>query len=522
MRLPLITSAAFALLFVGLPLLAVFGDAVAGLPALADVLETPEDRAALAASLQLGVVATGVAVLLGFGHAWLTFRTDVPGARWLLPLGVLPLVIPPILLAMALADLLPVQGFWPCALLIGVTTAPFVAVFTARGLRAVDGREYEAALLARGRGSAERLLARMVAPEVAAGALIAFLFAVSEHGVPEFLTVKGKTWHTYAEVVFRLWTRRALGVSEAALASPIVASLPLLVLIGGALFLALRLRAHAGAHAALPLPLRPLGAWRWAGAAWPGLYLGVGVLLPVVVMVRWAAGSTSAAPMSLATFRHSLLNAVTQAGSDLAYTFTIAVATALVVLLVALPLARRAGRGTRFIEPLSVLPLAVPAILLAIGVVLVFNSPTANRLYRAGFDFYDSGACVVATYAARFLPFAVLTLAGAVRRVPRVLDDAALLSGRGSLARAARVQVPLLLPAAWSAACLVFVLALRELDLAVVLPAGNGTVVRRLSNVVHFGGEDIGGALALYLLLGALLAPILGMILTGRRPTPIS
>ena len=53
----------------------------------------------------------------------------------------------------------------------------------------------------------------------------------------------------------------------------------------------------------------------------------------------------------------------------------------------------------------------------------------------------------------------------------------------------------------WSAACLVFVLALRELDLAVVLPAGNGTVVRRLSNIVHFGGEDTGGALALMLLL---------------------
>ncbi|MEZ5965088.1 MAG: ABC transporter permease subunit [Planctomycetota bacterium] len=522
MRLPLLSSIAFAVLFAGLPLLAVFAEALGGLGAFADILHTENDRAAFAASLELGVVATAIAVLCGGGHAWLTFRTDLPGARWLLPLGVLPLVIPPILLAMSLADLLPMKGFWPCAALIGVTTAPFVAVFAARGLRAVDGREYEAALLARGRGAAERLLLRTVAPEFAAGALLAFLFAVSEHGVPEFLTVKGKTWHTYAEVVFRLWSRRATGVTSADLASPIVASLPLLVLLALALFLALRLRARAGVQAAQPLPLRPLGGLRWPLLGAPLLYLGHGVLLPIVVMSRWAAGSTAAAPMSLATFRSSLARALSQAGSDLGHTLFIAVATTAVVLVVALPLARRAGRGRGFIDYVGVLPLAVPAVLLAIGVVQVFNSRLLNRVYTLGFDFYDSDACVVAAYAARFLPFAILTLSSAVRRIPQALDDAAVLSGRGPLARALRVHLPPLLPAAWSATCLVFVLALRELDLAVVLPAGNGTVVRRLSNVVHFGGEDVGGALALYLLLTALLVPVLGMILTGRRPTPIS
>lgn len=67
-----------------------------------------------------------------------------------------------------------------------------------------------------------------------------------------------------------------------------------------------------------------------------------------------------------------------------------------------------------------------------------------------------------------------------------------------------------------------FVLALRELDLAVVLPAGNGTVVRRLSNIVHFGGEDTGGALALMLLFVATVLPALTVILTGRKLRSLS
>ena len=65
-------------------------------------------------------------------------------------------------------------------------------------------------------------------------------------------------------------------------------------------------------------------------------------------------------------------------------------------------------------------------------------------------------------------------------------------------------------------------LCLRELDLAVVLPAGNGTVVRRLSNIVHFGGEEMGGALAILLLLAALLAPFFTILLTGRAMRSLS
>ena len=39
-----------------------------------------------------------------------------------------------------IADLADVAGFWACAALLGVAYAPFVAVLTARGLAAIDGR----------------------------------------------------------------------------------------------------------------------------------------------------------------------------------------------------------------------------------------------------------------------------------------------------------------------------------------------------------------------------------------------
>src|SRR5207247_1893510 len=145
---------------------------------------------------------------------------------------------------------------------------------------------------------------------------------------------------------------------------------------------------------------------------------------------------------SLEVMRNSFQGAWHQAGGDLLHTLAVAAIAAVLGLAVAVPLARLGARRSGTVEHLSVLPLAVPAVLLAIGFVHAFNAPA--------------------------------------------------------------------------------LLSLRELDTAVVLPAGNETIVRRLSNVVHFGGEDVGGALALLLVASAVLVPLLVVLASGRRLQSLS
>jgi len=481
------------------------------LEAWRQLMATDTDWAQLLHTMALGLGATAVAALLGAGHAWLTHRTDLPGAAWLGPFGVVPLAVPPILIAMGFSDFADVTGFWPCAALLGVCYAPFVAVFTARGLRSVDGRSYEAALLCRGRGAANRLLLRLILPEIVAGCLLAFVFVVGEHGVPEFLTVKGKTWHTYAEGIFSRCTRRATGATHTDVVSPIIAALPLVAITATALGCSLALRARGTITGIFrDLPVRQLGSLRLPALLLPAAYLFCGVVVPILVMAMWAAGSTQfSTPISAASFVHSLQLAFAEAGSDIVYTAGLSALSACILIAVAVPLARQAARRSRSVDYLSVLPIAVPGILLSIGLVRLFNRP--------GFgEFYDSAAMLGCAYAARFLPFGVLTLSYAVQRISTDTEEAAVLTGRSAVARGAHIHLPLLGPAIWSAACLIFVLSLRELDVAVVIPAGNGTIVRRLSNVVHFGGEDMGGALALVLLVLAALPPVLSIIATGR------
>lgn len=526
-HLPLLAALLFLATFLVLPLIGLamatlFGPDGFTLEAWAALLHDRHALAQLWASLQLGLSATAVSLLLGGLHAWVTIGRDLPGGGWLAPLGIAPLVVPPIFVAMGFADIADVAGFWPCALLLGIAHAPFVAVLAARGLRTVDGRAYESAWLLRGRARAEGWLLRAIAPELLAGCLLAFLFTVADHGVPEFLSVKGKTWHTYSEGLLSRWSRRAVGTTFAELQSPITAALPFIAGLGCLLWLALRLRATAPDRGvARPLPQRPLGRWRWPALLVPIAYLAAGIGLPVVVLTRWVLGSAQRLePMSLQYAQQSFHKAIDQGLPDLLHSLWLALGVALLVVLLALPLARASARRWPVLELLCALPAAIPAILLGIALVRSFHdSPFLRSL---GGDFYTSWGFALAGYAARLLPFAALTLSAHVRRQPIAAEEAGALVARSPVARALRLHLPPLLPAAWTAGVLVFVLALRELDLAVVLPAANATAVRRLANAVHFQHEDWSGCIALLLLSLAVLVPLLPTILAGRKLTSLS
>ena len=60
----------------------------------------PRSLTLLARTLGLGLGSAGLALALGLPFGWLTARTDVLGASLLRPLGLVPLLLPPIVLAM--------------------------------------------------------------------------------------------------------------------------------------------------------------------------------------------------------------------------------------------------------------------------------------------------------------------------------------------------------------------------------------------------------------------------------------
>jgi molybdate transport system permease protein len=169
--------------------------------ALPQRLAAPEVVAALRLSLFAATVATLLCVLLGVPLAWLLARLDFPGRRLVRALVTVPLVLPPVVGGVALLLVFgrrgPVGGWLDATFGVslpfstaGVVLAeafvamPFLVIAVEGALRGADTRyEEAAATLGAGRWTTfRRVTLPMVAPGVAAGAVLCWARALGEFG----------------------------------------------------------------------------------------------------------------------------------------------------------------------------------------------------------------------------------------------------------------------------------------------------------------------------------------------------
>ncbi|MFF4120971.1 molybdate ABC transporter permease subunit [Streptomyces sp. NPDC001714] len=197
--LPLLLPGAVALVFLLLPLVALLVRAPwSSMPSL---LTSTEVWQALQLSLVCATAATAVSLVLGVPLAWLLARTEFPGRGLVRALVTLPLVLPPVVGGVALLLALGrngVVGQWLDAwfgVTLPFTTAgvvvaesfvamPFLVISVEGTLRAADPRYEEAATtLGASRFTAfRRVTLPLIAPGIAAGAVLAWARALGEFG----------------------------------------------------------------------------------------------------------------------------------------------------------------------------------------------------------------------------------------------------------------------------------------------------------------------------------------------------
>lgn len=506
---------------IGLMLVRMSGDAGAIGRAL-----NPRTLDLLGRTLFLGASVAGLAVLLGAPFGFLVSRTDLPFARILRPLGFVPLLLPPLVLAMTWTVMTELRGAPMTIAILALSTFPIVALFTARAAERIDGRQEEAAWMAGGLGAVLRAALPQVLPAAACGACLAFVFAINDWGVPDYVSSVGRKFNVYADEVFAIW--QIDGHDSEAVAS----ALPLVALTLCALIPALLLRRRGSLAATLgsghvrPAPLA-LGPWRWPAALFCISLVALGAGVPIGRLLYEAGAGAPGGSNPLGA-------SMPVAGFDVGWSFdrlqaafaralelcrdelTASVVYSAVGASIAVPLALILGHAvarSRFggaILVFSVLPVAVPAILLGIGFIVLWNRPWSG-------DFYTGPGLVVLLLLGRYLAFPVMVLSGAVANFDRRLEEAAQLSGVGPTGRLVKVVAPPLLPSLVGSWTLFFVLAMREMDAAVLVPAANRTVMFRLFNAIHFGRDDFVAALALLTLFVIVLPGLLWTCFSNRR-----
>ncbi|HYP27535.1 MAG TPA: iron ABC transporter permease [Blastocatellia bacterium] len=433
----------------------------------------PRQRSLLFNSMVLGAGSTIVATALGAPLGLLLARVDLPIKRLLRIVLIAPLVIPPYILALAWiyiggsAGLIAqVSGYdalssWTYSLpgavvVLGLGFYPLSMLATEAAARRVDGRLEEAGLLVAGMSRVvRRITLPLITPSVAAAALIIFILAISEFGVPGLLRVP-----VFTTEVFTTFSALYDFGAATALAAPLVL-LALMTgimvkLITGERLLTTRRSSHPG------LPINA-GRWQAPMLGWMALVIATAVISPLTVLVV-EAGRMDRVVSAIRASGSPIINSILFAALG---------ATLIVGLSVLLGYWRNRIKSSfrNLLDFSFILIFAVPGTVIGVGLISLWNRPGLPG------QVYTSSAIIIIAYLARFVPIAALILAASIRQVPASFEEAAEVSGAGWLRTFARIILPQIqsgLAAAW---VISFILAFGELGVVVlVAPPGKDTL----------------------------------------------
>ena len=477
----------------------------------------------LAGSVMLGSLIFGlpIGVLRGL------YR--VPGAKVWDVVFLIPFLIPPFIAAIAWMMTLQPRGylhqllgfdlggflftFAGVAFVMTLNLFPLVYFAVSRSLEAVGGHYAAAARVCGARPwQAFWLITLPLAiPGIAASLLIVFAMSIEEFGTPAALAARTGFEVLVTGIYIRL-SDFPIDLSGAALGSAI-----LMALVLAAFFLQnwIATRRSYIAQTGKPTAIEKaeLRGWTLPVLFLFALVAGIGVVIPLAAIIITSLLGTISGGLSWENLdtRHyaPLFTTGSRAFQALITSGWLATLTALITAIlaavIALIVVRGRGRGKQLMDGLSVLPNAIPAMVLAVGVILAWNSPFLP------ITLYGTAAILLIAYIAILLPYPIRYAVARLRQISGSLDDAARVSGATQTQALTHILLPLMAPSLIAAMMLVFAIASRELVASIMLaPAGMRTVGTFVFSQFEQGSVQTG--MAMSVLAIAITASILLMV----------
>ena len=329
-----------------------------------------------------------------------------------------------------------------------------------------------------------RITLPLVAPAIAFAAVLIFLLALGEIGVPMYLRFPVYPVETLTQFA-AFYDLRAATVTAA----------PLLLVTLAVLGLQTRLHKRV-----LQLGRRTprgeavqitLGIWRLPLFALVLAFAAVVVALPLGALV---VQSSSVDTYALAFAR---------AGDSILRSLAFAAAGASLLAVLGFFWGYLAERRTLFLwwtnEWMALLLLALPGSVIGIGLISLWNTKATSFIYA-------SPAILILGYLAQYAILPTRVVAASLHAVPRSLEQAAWLSGAGWIATLRLIVAPLArrgLVAAW---LISYVFALRDVAISIVVyPPGADTLPVRILTLMANGAPSVIAALCIILIAVTLL-----------------
>lgn len=475
------------------------------------------------------LVSAGTASM-GVTSAWLIVGYDFPLRRVFAWALILPLAVPPYLAAYAFAEFFhftgPVQGllravfgftsvrdYWfpeirstpGAAVVLSCVLFPYVYL-TSRVVFLLQGRNIADVARTLGAGPGKvfwRILLPVARPAIVAGTVLVLMETINDIGASEYLGVRTLTFS-----VFSTWLNR--GSLEGAAQIAMIMLALVLVLLTVEQSARRRQRFHTGRATHMKarphrVPLHGARAFTATIAVALPVLFGFGI--PIYVFGVYASRRLDR--FFTPELGSALLNSVITATLTAALTIIVAL-----ILLNAVRLIRTRPIGA--LVRLASIGYALPGTILALGLLFALArfDNTVDALARAilgmstGLLLTGTSAAVVLACTIRFVALAEGAIRSGLEKLPAHLDEAARSLGQSPAQSAGRVLLPLLRPAIFTAAVLVFVDTVKELSATILLrPFGFNTLATSVYENASRAVVEEAAPAAILIILTA-LAPV--------------
>ena len=380
-------------------------------------------------TVSLVLLTVPITGALAIGLAWLTERSDLPGARFWAGLLVAPLAVPAFVHSYAWITVIPSLHGLPAALLIATLAYfPFVYLPVAAMLRRLDPTLED---LAASLGlSPFRVFRRMVLPQlrlaILGGALLVSLHLLAEYGLFVFIR-----FDTFTTAIVDQFQSSFNGPAANLMGGVLV------ICCLGLLGLEFGLRGDArysrvGAGAARMPDRVALGRATLPCLALLSVVVILSVGVPCLTLIRWlvAGGFSVWADNAILT--------------ALAQTFGLGLTGGLLTVVLAIPFAwisiRRPDPLSKGLEASQYIIGALPGVVVALALVTV--------TVRVALPLYQTLFTILLAYGLMFLPRALISLRASIAQTPVELEQAATGLGRTPFQAVTQVTMRLAAPGA--------------------------------------------------------------------------
>jgi len=460
----------------------------------------PVFREPLATTLIIAVSSSALCCLVAAPMGWLVARTDLPLTRTVRALVTASFVTPPFLGAIAweilaapnsgllnqlyrfLAGapqdtyLFNIYSLPGLIFVIFCYTFPYVFVVIANALDRIPGDLEDASSILGGRTwlTARKVTVPLALPALLAGALVAFLQAMILFGSPAILALPAG-FHTMTTKIWSLFQYPPQPELAAAASLPLLA-LTVFLLRAQHFILGRKGYSVVGGKSGNPRLIK-LGWATWPALGFVFFVLLLPVFLPYFALFNAAFSRIATTLISPASFTlqniHFTFFELSSTQLALKNTFILGALAATIGTVFALVIgyltARRAIGGHRMLGFLATAPIAVPGIVLGVGLFLAYTRPP--------FVLYGTLWILLIAYVTIELPAAYQQLQSAFRAVHPELEEASRILGGTRLQALRHVTAPLLRTSVIATWCFIFVSVVRELSAAIMLFTSETKVV---------------------------------------------